>query len=87
MGRRPSRFYDTSDPDGPTVLASYNGRGGMLQPGDHVVYDNPQLGPAGMTGEYVIEELIDIGGEEPIVTAVLDDGRYEVTADNLRKVP
>jgi hypothetical protein len=86
--KRESRFYDTRDPDGPTLLDSYNTPHGVLQPGDHVVYENPQLGPAGMEGEHVITELIDIGppGEEPaLISAILDEGVYEVQADNLRK--
>jgi len=85
-----SRFYDTTQPGGPREVTWYAARLGFLRPGDHVTYENPH-GPAGVEGEHVITELIDLGSDDDLgpanlVTAILDDGVWEVQADNLRRV-
>jgi hypothetical protein len=95
-----SRFYGTSpaDPDGPRELTEYRGpRHGLLRPGFRVAYENPAwLQPdgsyrtGGLDGPLTVTELIDLGGdgvpwlESGRVQAVLNDGEYEVSADNLR---
>jgi hypothetical protein len=80
-----SRFYitDAADPEAPVELTEYNG----LRPGVEVVYDNPALPP--LPRPLVVTELIrfhpdtdDPGG----VSAILNEGEYEVNADNLRVV-
>jgi len=82
-----SRFYDTSEIGGPREITSlYAAKHGYLRPGDRVTYENPYLGPAGMEGIHVITELIDIGDPDHTVTAILDDGNYEVSVDNLVRV-
>lgn len=89
-----SGFYDTS-PAGPRELAEYQGpHHGAIRPGDTVIYENPaRRGPdgayltMGMDGTYTVTEIIMFDEAEPVfTTAVLDGGRYEVNADNLRKV-
>jgi hypothetical protein len=87
-----SKFWttDPTDPEAPVVLAEYNG----LRPGMHVRYQNPawqqpdgSYRTGGMDPPLVISELVrfseyteDGGG---YVTAVINDGEWEVSADNL----
>jgi hypothetical protein len=88
-----SRFYDTSlaDPDAPRVLTEYRGpHHGLLRPGFRVAYENPawqqpdgSYETGGLDGPLTVTELIDFGEGSP-VQAILDDGMYEVSADNLR---
>lgn len=88
-----SKFYDTSpaDPDGPRELAEYRGpHHGLIRPGFRVVYENPawrqpdgSYRTSGMDGLFTVAEIIDLGGGTPAL-AILDDGMYEVSADNLR---
>jgi len=93
-----SRFYDTTDPDGPKELYSYTtDRGDTLTPGMRVVYENPSLDRAGIEGTLKITELIDLGDMSDAdpeldpgshhVTAILNEGVWEVAADNLRPEP
>lgn len=79
-----SQFYDTTRPGGPREKSWYAAEHGFLRPGDHVTYDNT-VGPAGLTGEHVITELIDLGDSDHTVTAILDGGTWEVQANNLRR--
>lgn len=75
-----SRFYDTNpdDPDAPTPLAEYRG----LRPGDSVRYA-PRDSPHTLDEPLVITELNLFGLLG--VQAILNDGEYEVSADNLVK--
>jgi len=81
-----SQYYDTEseDDDGPVLLDMYNG----LKPGDHVVYQNPSwlqsdgtYKTAGMDPPLVITELVRLGAD--FVTAIINEGEWEVNADNL----
>jgi len=88
-----SRFYDTSPacPDGPRELTEYRGpHHGLIRPGFRVVYENPAgLQPdgsyqtGGMGGTFIVAELIGFRGGSGVL-AILDNGMYEVSADNLR---
>ena len=86
-----SRFYenDQADPGAPRLLAEYFGayHQGALRPGDQVTYFCPVApyrgSPAPEGVPLVIAELIDFGAGP--VQAVLNDGDYECSADNLRK--
>ena len=89
-----SKFYDTTQEGGPREKSWYAAKHGFLKPGDHVTYENPlapSTGPTGIgSGEHVITELIDLGSDDDLgpsnlVTAILDDGIWEVQADNLRR--
>lgn len=77
-----SRFYttDPADPDAPVLIDEYNG----LKPGMTVEYAYDLLLP----GPFVITELLrwDHPGVAHAVQAILDDGAFEVDADNLRPV-
>lgn len=86
-----SRFVNTDpdDPEAPRVLASYHGKHhGLIRPGDTVEYANPAMPGLGSPADdgvpLVVDELVDyrLGS----VQAILNDGLYEVSADNLRKV-
>jgi len=88
-----SRYYatDAGDPDAPRVLRGFTGAKGTIKPGDHVVYENEawrqQDGTyrtGGMDPPLVVAELVDLGGGP--VQAILNDGEWEVSAANLRKV-
>lgn len=77
-----SDFYDDELGDG-YLLDMYNG----LKPGDRVVYQNPawrqpdgSYKTAGMDPPLVITEIISLGG---LVTAIINEGQWEVNADNL----
>ena len=86
-----SKFYDNdqADPDAPRLLAEYFGawHQGAIRPGDTVVYDCPQApyrgSPAPEGVPLVIAELLTFGAGP--VQAVLNDGEFEMSADNLRK--
>lgn len=73
-----SSFYATDpfDPMAPVVLDEWEG----LRPGMTVLYG----GPMPLPGPHVIVELLDF---VDYVLAVLDDGVYEVQADNLTPAP
>jgi hypothetical protein len=80
-----SRFYETdpTDPDAPRELPEYRG----LRPGMSVRYENPawrqpdgMFKTGGMDGPLMISEIIDFAD---CVTAILNDGEWEVNADNL----
>jgi hypothetical protein len=76
-----SQFYETdpSDPDAPVVLDEWHD----LRPGMAVRY----TGPIPLHGPLVIWELVRFSGdgtEAGWVTAVLNNGEYEVDAANLR---
>jgi hypothetical protein len=85
MADQSSRFYDTRSPDAPRVLAEYRGpHHGLIRPGFQVVYENPawrqpdgSYETGGLDGPFTVTELIP-------VQAILDEGAYEVSADNLR---
>jgi hypothetical protein len=82
-----SRFYDTA-PGGPRVLAGYSGpHHDTIRPGDLVVYENPAWREpvAAVAVPMIITEIIDFGGDLP-PQAILNDGEWEVSADNLRTV-
>lgn len=74
-----SRFYttDPSDPDAPVLLQSHKG----LRAGMTVEY----TGPIPLDGPLVITELLSWSrvGLTHNVQAILNDGEYEVDADNL----
>lgn len=86
-------YYNLDDPDGPTALQQY----GLLRVGMRVRYCNPAfLQPdgtyktGGMDPPLVVSGLYQhpfprFGGEEdhPQVSAVLNEGEWEVSADNL----
>jgi hypothetical protein len=83
-----SWYYDTTGPDAPAVLAEHDG----LKPGDTVAYENPSLKEpdgtywtGGMSSTLYVSELIDFGRGAP-VQAILNDGEWEVSAVNLRKI-
>jgi hypothetical protein len=66
------------------LLQEYRG----LRPGMHVVYQNPawqqpdgSYKTAGMDPPLVITEIVDLG--DGYVTAVINDGEWEVNAANL----
>jgi hypothetical protein len=93
-----SRFYDTDAPGGPALVESYTTkRGDTLTPGLRVLYENPSVKLSGIDGPLVITELIDLGDMADAdpeldpgshhVTAILNDGHWEVAADNLRPEP
>ena len=79
------RFYraNSGDPWSPVLLDSYRG----IKPGDHVVYENPALppppGPLVVTELYLFKNAL---AEPDSVQAILNDGEYELNADNLRKI-
>lgn len=88
-----SRFYDTSHPDGPHELAEYTGpHHGVIRVGDRVVYENPawrradgSYATGGMDGTCTVTEIITFDEAEPVfVQAILNDGEFECSADNLR---
>jgi hypothetical protein len=86
---------DPDDPEAPVVIDEYNG----LRPGAHVVYQNPawrqpdgSYKTGGMDPPLVITELVRMPGLEErhghdMVQAVLNDGEWEVNADNLAPDP
>jgi len=92
-----SKFYDVdpSDPESPVVLEEYRTpRGFMLRPGMGVRYENEAwLQPdgtyktGGMDGPLVITEIIGFPVIEPHEVlppqAILNNGEWEVNADNL----
>jgi hypothetical protein len=80
-----SRFYriDPDDPDAPIVLSRYNCGHGEIRPGRPVRYENPDAPPL-PAGELILTELLAFG---PRVLAILNDGEYEVSADNLHPIP
>jgi hypothetical protein len=91
-----SRFYNTGpdDSQAPRELEEYDGpHHGVIRVGDRVVYENPAFRKpdgsyktGGMDGELVVEEIIDFGVEGVPPQAVLNDGQWECSADNLRAV-
>jgi hypothetical protein len=76
-----SRFYRTDplDPDAPVVQLFHYGPHGRIRPGDRVEY----TGPLPLSGPLIVAELIAFGD---LVSAILNDGEYEVSADNLRVI-
>lgn len=77
-----SDFYDDELGDG-YLLDMYNG----LKPGDRVLYQNPvwrqpdgSYKTGGMDPPLVITEIVSLGG---LVTAIINEGEWEVNADNL----
>lgn len=92
-----SRFYDNdqNDPDAPRLLIEYYGpHYGLLRPGDQVVYENPSwqqpdgsYRTGGMDPPLQVDELIDFGADcDCPPQAVLNNGEWECSADNLRAV-
>lgn len=89
LATRYSRFYEIrpDDPTSPQLLDEYRG----MKPGDPVVY-NLNLA---LPGDHVLTELVafplvdDESGQAlvpaKLVQAIIDDGAYEVNADNLAK--
>lgn len=73
----PSRFYacDASDPDAPVLLGSYRG----LRAGMAVEYVNPRA--PSLPGSLIVTEIVRLAADH--VTAILNDGQWEVNADNL----
>jgi hypothetical protein len=77
-----SRFFttDSSDPLAPVLLEEWRG----LRPGMAVVYVGRDDMP---TANLTIAEIVEFPGdgfESGWVTAILNDGEYEVDASNLR---
>jgi hypothetical protein len=92
-----SRFYDEdpNDPEAPREIPEYNG----LRPGVHVVYENHawrlpdgSYTTGGMDPPLVIDELILFPTDAATyaagfyVEAIINDGEWQVNADNLRAV-
>jgi hypothetical protein len=79
-----SRFYrtDPDDPDAPVPLERFSHLHGVIRCGDPVEYVNPDAPP--LPGPLVLTELLAFG---PDVLAILNDGEYETSADNLRALP
>lgn len=83
-----SRFYTTDplDEEAPVLLSEYtNEAGQVIRPGAEVYYDR-----LGLEGAHKVEELYLFPTRRPAgegVVAVLDNGRYECSADNLRLEP
>ena len=79
-----SKFYDITHPDepgSPVVLDEWNG----LKPGMTVRY----IGDIPLPYHLVVCELIEFPGdgfESGWVTAILNDGDWELDASNLREV-
>jgi hypothetical protein len=76
-------WTDPDDPDAPVQLEEYQG----IQVGDTVTYANPSFKawlpePLVVSGLYRFDLIRPEGG---FVTAILNDGEWEVNADNLRK--
>ena len=93
-----SRFYDTASPDGPVEVPTYTTvRGDTLTTGQRVLYENSSTSPLpAIDGPLTITELVnlgDMGDADPeqagkhLVTAILNEGIWEVLADNLRPEP
>ena len=85
-----SQFYniDLDDPESPQLLEEYKN----LRPGDHVVYQYPPwrqpdgtYKTGGMDPPLVITEILYWPTHEtmPQVQAILNEGEWEVNADNL----
>ena len=81
----PGRFYrtDPDDPDAPIQLSRYSHLHGVINCGDAVEYVNPSGPP--LPGPLVLTELYAFGTDS--VLAILNDGEYETSADNLRALP
>ena len=75
-------FYVTNpaDPDAPVVLDEYHG----IRPGDQVTDEGP-VAPL-LTGPLTVAAIYEFrdNGRGGWVTAILNDGEYEVSADHLR---
>ena len=73
------RWYDTdpNDPIAPIRLEEYNG----LKDGMSVRYHNP-ISSIGLEGPLTVSAIHRMGVDGP-VQAILNDGEYEVNADNL----
>ena len=71
-------FSDPNDPDAPVKLRDYRG----MHQGSYVEYTGTM---GGMRDIYIVDELVRFG-QSGYVTAVLDYGKWEVNADNLRLV-
>ena len=76
------RFYvsDPKDPDAPVLLSEYHG----IRPGDRVTATS--ITPA--AGPLVVDEIYEFrdNGHGGWVTAILNDGQWETSADNLRRI-
>jgi len=74
-------YYNTdpNDPEAPVLLERYNG----LSPGDAVEYVNDRWPGGAISGPLVLTALYD--WPEHGVSAILNDGEWEVDAVNLRK--
>ncbi len=70
---------DPTDPDAPLLLDEYKG----IKPGDKVTHHAPV---APLTGPLTVDAIYQFtdNGQGGWVTAVLNDGEYEVNADHLR---
>jgi hypothetical protein len=82
------RFYraNPKDPDAPVLLDHYKD----LRPGLMVVYDNPRMAGARLPGPLVVTELWEMQlshSRRRSITAILNDGEWEVSADNLKPAP
>lgn len=79
-----SKFYrtDPNDPDAPVVLDEYRG----LRPGSPVEYVNPASAIEPLPQPLVITQLVLFPSPD-YVSAILNDGEYEVNADNLVALP
>lgn len=84
-------LYDDNDPDAPKLLPQYRG----IRAGDQVRYVGPIPLDRDPQRAFVVSELVEwelsgdlFDGGEPEVhrVAVLDNGTWEVNADNLEKI-
>lgn len=83
---------DVDDPEAPVELLVYKG----MRAGDFVVYENPAwrredgtYATGGMDGTLVVSALFrfpaDVAGGD-YVEAILNEGEWQVNADNLRRI-
>lgn len=91
-----TRFYltDPADRNSPKSLNAYTTPAReTIWPGDRVAYQNPAMRQAdgnyetgGIDGPLTVTALVDFGEGYP-PQAILNDGLYEVSAVNLRRLP
>lgn len=84
-----SRFYTTDplDEEAPMLLSEYTNEAGQtIRPGSEVYY----VRPMGLEGAHKVEELYLFPATRTVpdrVSVILDGGKYECSAENLRLEP
>jgi|KBSSwiS6_1023812.scaffolds.fasta_scaffold120729_2 hypothetical protein len=86
--RQAGKYYDgdPEDPEAPVELDEYKN----IKPGIQVVYDNPRFraplpGPLIVSALYRFPAAVGSWNDYEWVCAILNDGEYEVNADNLKE--